>query len=107
MALMAEDAAISANQHGLPVTALQINNSRMYIGVVVALSVVSSLMVTTRVVSRWRLTSTLAADEYFIIAAAVSDACLERPWPIPSPLFPVVPIPNVRLRNPYRPSGRS
>jgi hypothetical protein len=75
---MAEHAGISANLHGLPVTALQKKNSRIYTGVVVALFVVSSLMVTTRIVSRWRSRSRVAVDEYFIIAAAVSDARLAR-----------------------------
>ncbi|KAK3342035.1 hypothetical protein B0T25DRAFT_574346 [Lasiosphaeria hispida] len=66
-------AAISAPPSllGLPVTDLQIRNSRTYTGVVTVLLFISTSMVATRIVSRGRSRVGLAIDDRFIIAASI------------------------------------
>jgi hypothetical protein len=56
----------------IPITDLQISNARAYVGAVTALLALSSLLVTVRVVSRWKSLRSLTIDIYFILAAAVS-----------------------------------
>ncbi|KAK3385829.1 hypothetical protein B0H63DRAFT_510518 [Podospora didyma] len=56
---------------GLPVTDLQVHNGRVYTGVISVLFGLSSLLLTTRIVSRWKSSPGLVIDDYFIIAAAV------------------------------------
>ncbi|KAK1831427.1 hypothetical protein QBC39DRAFT_91565 [Podospora conica] len=56
---------------GLPITALQIHNSRTYTGVVIPLLIVSNFMVLARIVSRKRSNAGLAMDDHFIVAASI------------------------------------
>jgi len=57
---------------GLPVTALQIHNAKIYISVTVSLFALAVLLLATRLVSRWRSPTGIAADDYFVTVAAVS-----------------------------------
>lgn len=61
-----------ADVPGLPVTALQIENSRIYVGVTTSLFAVSFALVVARLISRWRSATGIALDDYFIAVAAVS-----------------------------------
>ena len=56
---------------GLFVTDFQYNNGRTYVGVVSALFVISTLILVMRIVSRWKTTCGLAADDHLIISAGV------------------------------------
>ncbi|KAK1753323.1 hypothetical protein QBC47DRAFT_348880 [Echria macrotheca] len=68
-----------ADLPGLPVTDLQIYYGVTYVGVIATLCGISTLLVITRVVSRWRSTR-IAIDDYFLIASStlgiVEMSCL-------------------------------
>ncbi|KAK4155441.1 hypothetical protein C8A00DRAFT_31679 [Chaetomidium leptoderma] len=67
-----------------------VDNGRIYVGVAIPLAVVAFLLVTARVVSRWRSTGNLAVDDYLIIAAAilgVSDVALMASIVLPIVVF--------------------
>lgn len=57
---------------GILITDLQLHNARAYVSAVTALVVLSSLLVTIRVISRWKSLRNFTFDVYFIIAASVS-----------------------------------
>ncbi|KAK0651146.1 hypothetical protein B0T16DRAFT_453647 [Cercophora newfieldiana] len=59
---------------GLPVTALQIRNARVYTGVTVAFFSVAFSLVVTRLVTRWKSTTGIASDDYAILAATCWSA---------------------------------
>ncbi|KAK4455261.1 hypothetical protein QBC34DRAFT_66520 [Podospora aff. communis PSN243] len=61
---------------GLPVTALQIRNSRIYIGVTAPTFAIAIVLVVARLASRWKSAAGIAADDYLIIAAVVLS-CVE------------------------------
>jgi len=62
-----------ADVPGLPVTALQIENSWIYVGVTTPFFAISLALVVARLVSRWRSAAGIALDDYLIAVAAVSD----------------------------------
>ena len=57
---------------GIVVTDLQYNMGRAYVGVVSALFALSTLILVSRVGSRWKANRGLEADDYLIVGAAVS-----------------------------------
>ncbi|KAK0625942.1 hypothetical protein B0T14DRAFT_508806 [Immersiella caudata] len=83
------------NLQGLPVTALQITNARIYIGVTVPVLTISLVLVAARLISRRKSTTGIANDDYFIVAAAVLScvetaliiATVSANLAIPSPIF--------------------
>jgi hypothetical protein len=69
---MAGPSGLTADVPGVPVTDLEFNSSRTYIGVIPVLFTFSTLILTLRIASRWK--PRLEADDYLVVAAAVSDA---------------------------------
>jgi len=57
---------------GILITDLQLHNAQAYVSAVTALVVLSSLLVTIRIISRWKSLRNFTLDVYFIMAAAVS-----------------------------------
>jgi hypothetical protein len=56
---------------GLPITAFQIESSKVYVSAIAPIFAVASLLFIARMVSRWR-TRGISADDYVLVFAAVS-----------------------------------
>ncbi len=69
--VMAGPPGSPADAPGLFVTDFQYHTGRAYVGVVSVLFVISTLILIMRIVSRWKTTCGLAADDYLIISAGV------------------------------------
>jgi len=54
---------------GAPVTDLQYNMARTYVGVISVLFALSTLMIALRIMSRWKTNRRLNADDYLIVGA--------------------------------------
>lgn len=67
---MAGPSGVTADVPGVPVTDLQYNSSRTYVGVVPVLFTLSTLIVLMRIATRWK--TSLEADDYLVVAAVVS-----------------------------------
>lgn len=64
---------------GLPVTALQIAVNTTYLATVPILLAVSTLLVITRLYSRWKSMGNIFSDDWFLVAGAVSLGTLFFP----------------------------
>ncbi len=73
---MADQSASSAEVPGLPVTDLQNKMARTYVGVLSTLFTLSTLVLTLRLVSRWKTNRRLEVDDYLIVGASVSGSPL-------------------------------
>ncbi len=85
---MADQSASSASVPGLPVTDLQYNVARTYVGVVSTLFALSTLILALRIASRWKTNRRLEADDYLIVGAGVSGS----PPPSPSQVLSWKPL---------------